>query len=215
MQAQNIVLILLVLGVWVFVAIKQFLSARKQTGWNRWLGLIAPILLVIGGFGFFGSALSSEGGLNWLPETFEWPVGFATGVVATPDHFFVVPDSPSGRIQVYDSTWKFVRGWHVNAGGGMFRLYLSPDYQKNVVTARGKWHYIYSLQGHLLSKEEYGPAAYDSFPKEGRSYVVLTAPWLWVFTSPVYSWIAAMVGMVLLLVKDRIPRKTKIDQAPA
>ena len=48
--------------------------------------------------------------------------GFAKGVVSTEDHYFVVPHTPSGRVQIYDSNWKFLWGWNVEAGAGTFKL---------------------------------------------------------------------------------------------
>jgi hypothetical protein len=34
-------------------------------------------LIVMGTMGWFGSSLSAVGGLNWLPRSWEWPVGTA------------------------------------------------------------------------------------------------------------------------------------------
>ena len=76
-------------------------------------------LLLIGVTGFLGAGFSSAGGLNWLPSSFEWPVGSVDGVVTTKDGLHVVPHTPSGRIQIYDSGWHFTRGWRVDAGGGV------------------------------------------------------------------------------------------------
>jgi hypothetical protein len=210
------IIIWFMLAVWLFLAIAQFCSARKENRWRRLLLFVAPFFLAVGAIGFFGSALSSTGGLSWLPTSFEWPVGHAKGVVTTADHFFVVPHTPSGRIQIYNRDWKFLRGWHVDGGGGNFRLYITNGSQINVITSRGSWHYVFDLQGALLSKEHYPQATYDSFPVEGAAYTVPTAPWLWVFTSPAYSWLAAAVGMLLLFLKDKLTRPTypQQDSAP-
>ena len=190
------------------MATAKLLSARHETGRKRTLLVVAPFFLALGALGFFGTALSSMGGLNWLPQSFEWPIGAASGVVQTSDHLFVVPHTPSGRVQVYDTQWKFVRGWHIDAAGGTFRLFMSEPNRINVITSRGHWHYIYSLDGALLSTEHYAHGSYDSFPNQAMSRVVPTHPWLWIFTSPFYSWAAAAVGVVLLIFANKTTLKT-------
>jgi hypothetical protein len=207
MHLLSIFLILLILSVWMFFGVQSLRSANKETGGKRWLTGIAAIFAIVGAFGFFGAALSATGGLNWLPTSFEWPVGFANGVVSTRDHFFVVPHTPSGRVQVYDSNWKFVRGWHVDAGGGTFKLSTPQANRVEVITARGQWHYVFDLSGKLLSKENYGPGSYSSFSNEGESCFVPTAPWLCVFSSPLYSWLSAIAGIGLFIVAEKLPWK--------
>jgi hypothetical protein len=206
----SILIILFILSVWILTAVQQLFSAKKETGGKRWLVCVASILMAVGAIGFFGAALSSTGGLNWLPSSFEWPVGRANGVVSV-NGYFVVPHTPSGRVQIYDNHWKFIRGWHVDAGGGTFKLKTSDQDHIDVITARGQWHYIFDLSGKLLSKEQYSPAStYSSFRSEGQSYVVPTFPWLWVFSNPFYSWLSGILGIALFIAKDKISgRKTK------
>jgi hypothetical protein len=214
MSLLSLLLVLLMLGVWLFGATTTLLSARNEAGPKRFLLLVAPFFLALGALGFFGTAISSIGGLNWLPQSFEWPIGAASGVVETSDRFFVVPHTASGRIQVYDPHWKFTRGWHVDAGAGTFHLFISDPDRINVITARGQWHYVYSIEGTLLSAEHYPPGSYDSFPRQGTSHIVPTPLWLWTFTSPAYSWLAAMLGIVLLVLKEKIaPKKQTLPSS--
>jgi hypothetical protein len=209
-----VILVLLGGGTCVILAAAGLFSSKRQTGYKRWLVLVASALLVVGGIGFFGSALSAVGGLNWLPDSFEWPVGYASGIISTQNGLHVVPHTPSGRIQVYDSDWTFIRGWHVDAGGGTFKLAASADSRIDVFTARGEWHYVFSSEGELLSKRTYSPAAYSSFPDEGTSLVVPTPPWLLVFSHPLASWGVAAIGMGILLVADRT-RKKRVTPNPS
>ena len=204
----SILICLFILAVWLFAAAQHFLSAKKETGWHRLTPVLASLFLALGALGFFGTALSSTGGLNWLPKSFEWPVGSARGIVETTNHIFVVPHTPSGRIQLYDRNWKFIRGWHVDASGGVLDVFISEPGSINVVTARGRRHYIYSLDGKLISAERYPDNLYDSIPRIGISHSVPTAPWLWTFTSPFYSWLVAMLGMVMLIAKEKISSKS-------
>lgn len=203
MSTLSILICLFILGVWLFAAAQHLFSARKVSGRDRLISVLASLFLAVGALGFFGSALSSMGGLNWLPHSFEWPVGSVRGVVETRNHVFVVPHTPSGRIQLYDRNWKFIRGWHVDAGGGTFDVFISEPDSINVVTARGRRHYIYSLDGVLLSTERYPDDLYYSLSRAGTSHLVPTAPWLWTFTSPFYSWLVAMLGMVMLIIKQK------------
>ena len=72
-----------------------------------------------------------------------------------------------------------------------------------MITARGNWHYVFDMEGRLISKNSYLPKSYDSFPEKGESVVVPTAPWLWIFSNPFISWAVGAMGMVLLIVMHR------------
>jgi hypothetical protein len=95
------------------------------------------LLVLVGAGGFFAAGLSATGIIK-LPSSYEWPAGYARGVVATADGKYIVPLMPSGRLQIYDSQWHFIRGWNVDAGGGDFRVQCSPDGLVEVFTARGE-----------------------------------------------------------------------------
>ena len=199
----TIVLILVILGAWILTSVRSIWSAKKVTGLRRWTIVIGATLMIIGAVGFFGAGIAAFGGLNWLPASFEWPAGYASGVVSSKEGFFVVPHAPSGRVQVYDQNWKFVRGWFVDAAGGVFKLVVSQTNQVEVITSRGQWRYVFDLKGTLLSKEHYAPGSYPDLRSSGASYMVPTAPWLLVFSSPIYSWLSAAAGMAILVLTRR------------
>ncbi len=92
------------------------------------------------------------------------------------------------------------------AGGGVFHVFISEAGIK-VITARGHRHFIYSTGGALLSAEHYAGNSYDLFPRKGFSRTVPTAPRFWTFTSPFYSWVVGMLGMLMLILKDKAFRK--------
>jgi len=189
-------------GAWIWLAVRGALQTKRLTGWRRGARLLGSLFIVVGGMGFFGSAFSALGGLNWLPNSFEWPVGYASGIIRTGNGLYVVPHTAAGRIQIYDSNWKFQRGWPVDAGGGTFKLVPSGEDQFDVITARMQLHYVFNTNGKWISKTEYPPASYDSFHDSGQSFVVPTAPWLWAFTNPFISLAAIMVGMILSSMAD-------------
>ena len=211
MRIFSLLLVAIILAVWLVGAVQNFLSGRKEEGWKRWFTFAAAVFLAVGAIGFFGTFISAMGGLNWLPNSFEWPAGAVNGVVSTKDDYFIVPHTPAGRVQIYDKNWKFVRGWFVDAGGGTFNLNISETNHIHVITARGKKHYVFDFDGKLLSQETY---SYQSPPtvSPGRSYVVPTPLWLWTFSSPFLSWATAITGMVVLSklsTRNKKPADTK------
>ena len=185
-------------------------QSPKRSGRKRWLTAVGGGLAVIGGLGFLGAAFSAAGGLRWLPPDFEWPVGFANGVLTTLDGSHVVPHTPTGRIQVYDPDWKFVTGWFVNAGGGKFKIGLKGRSTIEVITARLQMRYLYTIHGYLLVSETYKPRTYSDFAASNQSAVVPTHWWLWPFTTPFFSWIIGAVGMALIMFSDPWKKEQKV-----
>lgn len=216
MKYLSSVMIGMMLTVWILFAVVEFRSATKAHGWRKFVRLFAAMCIGVGSLGFFGTALIAIGALNQLPTSFEWPVGYATGVVSTKDNYFVVPHTPSGRVQIYDSNWRFLRGWNVDAGAGTFKLHITDTNRIHVVTARGRMHYVYDLNGKVVLIENYSATgrSYSSFPEEGHSYLVPTPVWLWSFTSPLYSWLTAVIGLGLFTLNDKLMRKPTRAPAP-
>jgi hypothetical protein len=191
-------LISLMLAAWMFFAVTIPFNKRYRYLGKRPLVALAGLFLLVGAIGFFGAGLSASGALNWLPQSFEWPVGYADGVVSTPDGEHIVPLIGSNRIQIYDSDWHFLRGWHVDALGGTFKLLASGNDRVEVITSRGEWHITYMLHGTLITRVNYSHASYDSFPDSGQRFAVPTHWWLWPFAGPFYSWTTLMLGMLIL-----------------
>ena len=149
-----------------------------------------------------------------MPGSGELPVGFVNGVVSTKDGYFVVPHTPFGRVQIYDRDWKFVRGWNVDASAGTFSLFVTDTNRIHVVTARRQKHFEFDLNGKLLTETTYAETGtnYSSFKMGGDAYVVPTPWFLWVFSSPLFSWSSAALGLGLFAVKDKVIARTKRKQ---
>ena len=213
------IVILLMLLVWIAQAVRIAFSQKNFTA-KAILNFVASACLVIGATGFFGSALSATGGLNWLPESFEWPVGRAQGALAMPDGSLIVPHEPSGRIQIYNGDLSFQRGWFIDAHGGAFRLSPADGNTFYVFTARGDHKYLYDMHGSLFSRGTYPGADYSKAEHAGQVVDIPTPFYLMVFAHPFASWLVAAIGVALLFLtgearrgkKERGPNHEKVSR---
>jgi hypothetical protein len=177
---------------------------------NRRTAMLLPagVLGLFGVGGFFGAALSSMGGLDFL-GSFEWPIGYTSGVVRLPDGRYVVPHTPSGRVQVYDRDLHFQRGWRINASGGTFAVRASPDGKIKIDTARGDRHLVYDPDGRLLLEGTYPQAesrARLTPPADALTLTVPTSWWKWPLTGPFYGWLCFLAALGLWGLHDRLTR---------
>jgi hypothetical protein len=118
--------------IWIALAIRRISRQSKQGQRFNWLVWIGGVFVVLGAAGFFGTALSSLGMVK-LPPSFEWPPGYVNGVVTSPSGLCIVPLDPSGRVQVYGSDWRYLRGWQVARKVGRSKSSLrSPRKLKSI-----------------------------------------------------------------------------------
>lgn len=195
------------LVLWVVQATK---IARSQKGltWKTIANYLACACLTIGAIGFFGSWLSATGGLNWLPTSFEWPVGTASGVLIKPDGTTIVPHTDSGRVQIYGKDLSFQRGWFVDARGGEFKLSPADGTRFYVFTARGDMKLLYDVDGTLLTQEKCRADEYSGIPDIDDRVSIPTPFYLRVFVSSFASWSVAAIGLFLLVIAGE-PRAGK------
>ena len=154
------------------------------------------ILMFLGGLGFFGAAVSAYGGLDWLPSSFEWPVGTSDRAITMPGGEHVVPVIFSGRVQVYDRNLKFLRGWAVPSYGKPFRVRPAGSDRFDAVYYRTRAD-TYLLDGTLVrravgQREEY------ALPSNGQRLCIPTSPWLLVYSGATTTWLMSMSGVALL-----------------
>jgi hypothetical protein len=175
-----------------------------------WAQIAATLLILEGAAGFFGAAIVSIGEFKFFNHL-EWPIGFASDVTRTPEGNLVVPLQAANRVQIYDSQRHFIRGWQIEAAGGIFMARALPDHTIEVNTSRTHKHLIYDQKGNILSEA--------IFPKGGRIYSTDSPPnasdiyipthwWLLPMTGPFYSWVCMMAGAALIAATKKKKRDT-------
>ena len=215
MHVLGLILILLICVSFVAAAASIPFSVKYEKGWQRLLGVVASCFLAIGAVGFLGPGIAACGGLNWLPNSVEWPVGYAEGVITTPEGLHVVPQEFYDRVQIYDANWSFVIGWHVEFGKGKPTLVASTNKYIEVITTHEDWHYVFDMEGHLISKDSYSYLPESYYPLSGKSekLFVPTSLWLLSFSQPMFAWVAAAIGGAILLVLEMLkPEYSKEEE---
>ncbi len=191
------ILTLILLVVWIVQALFIVFKQKKFT-WKSILNFIASACLIVGALGVFGTDLSANAGLAFS-KSFEWPIGSTSGAVELSDGMMIVPYEPAGRVQVYNQSLEFQRGWHIDAGGGVLKLVPADENSFYVYTLRNGMKYQYDTNGSLLSSEQYS----ESFSEVISPTINVSIPtpfYLMVFTNPLYSWVVGLIGFLLLLV---------------
>lgn len=115
------------------------------------------------------------------------------------DGTHVVPHIPSGRVQVYDSRWKFLRGWAIGARGGDFKVIPAGPDRFDVFPRRSLARDTYRLSGDLVARGKRPPGRYPALPEMGQRYSFPTAPWQLVFVGSFPSWLTTTLGAILLI----------------
>jgi hypothetical protein len=162
---------------------------RRFGGWKSSLFPVAAFLLAYGGIGLVATQLAING---FLPDA-EWPFRSAEGVQITPDHHSIVPLSFASRIQIYDKQGKFIRGWPVQASGGKFAIELDSSNDLEVMTARTRERYVYTMDGSLILKTNL--ASGETVPYDDGESIEHSVPlWLWTIANPIQGWVCFILG---------------------
>lgn len=167
--------------------------------------------LTLYGFGsFFAQFLAGTGALAVIgvigPFT-EWPVGPVDHVVRDANGTLIVPLTPQGRVQIYDRSGRFVRGWFVQASGGDFRVKPTTDGHIEVHTARGHSQLVYSYEGTLLSSTPEEVEAFGRIDAAGERQMTIPFNWLlWPLLGPGWAWLTGVVGAFALQLVGKRPR---------
>ena len=182
------------------------------------LFLLTFSLLGVGFTGFIGSFFVNRYGLMLNKEM---PLFDIEGIVVDHGENIYVATLAYGRIQVYNKSGQFKRSWHVEAGGGAFKMMLQNK-DIVVVTARGDKKITYDLHGNVISqtKRPQTYSYYNKFPsssfetENGDLYEVRG----WIFSeitknnqtimrqhiylgllNPILSWLFSFVSILILI----------------
>ena len=192
----------------VFIALDGVRKAGGKQRGRRWTEIVCGLLVAYGGVAFFAQALAAAGGLRFLGPSVEWPVGTPDAVTEDSQGRRVASLAGCGRIQVYANDGQFLKGWFVDASGGVFKVRVAADDKIEVFTARGRRRLRYSPDGVLLERGRYagGYSELQSGPPVVASF--RTPLLLWPFAHPAAGWSVAAVGMVGLVSSGRRRRRT-------
>lgn len=196
MQALTALITAVIVVLFAGWMVVQFLEAARVKRWKTAVTAGGLVLTLIGMVGFFGMFLSVIGALDWLPRSFEWPVGRVTGVIELDEGVRAVPHTATNRVQLYDRDWRFLRGWRVDANGGVFTIQAGDNDTIEVFTARGQQHLVYNTLGEKIGTGD-NWNSHPPFYGGGVTWVP-TPWWLWTFTHPLYSWLTLAAGMLLI-----------------
>jgi hypothetical protein len=176
--------------------------------------VIASILVFAGFSGFFGQAIAASGTFGQM-RAIPWPVGDTSDAVRLPDGRYAVPLCHIGRVQIYSADLHFLYGWQVEAGSGVFTLLSAREGRLEIYTPRGQHHYVFTPGGNLLSSRVFDFKT-EKYPSRDPDAVSLTIPspwWTYPLRGPFYSWIMAVIGLVLCNTKTREERDTQRRKA--
>lgn len=125
---------------------------------------------------------------RFFPPKIQFPLGDLNGIaIDNKGHLYLCILGYS-RIQQYNSDGVFLKGWFIDAGSGLFDIWIDDENNLNVRTARTDEHLIFNADGKLLktttiaSLEEDGNLAQKASGLKtkdtlGNTYVVESPKW--------------------------------------
>lgn len=179
----------------VAVVVHGIARGLPPPGYIRWAYSAFGVVAFYGWFAFFVQAAAATGGLSFLPPSLEFPVWRPDRAVRDAAGRTIV-GLPAGRIQVYDASGRFERGWFVPASGGDFVIAPPVDGRITVLTQRNVLRLVYDERGTLLSREaRKGGAIVRGASAELPSGIA--APIVaWPLASPILAWCVGFAGML-------------------
>ena len=107
-------------------------------------------LLVLGAGGWFSPFLFFDSASG----STEFPLGDLASIAVDRQGRIFCGIVAYGRIQMYDSDGRFVRGWPVGSSGGAFRIRMNRSDQVDVAVTRGDRLHTFDDRGNLLNTKE-------------------------------------------------------------
>ena len=167
-------------------------KAFRTPGGRPWRTLLFGLLFFYGFGAFFCQGAGATGALAFVPASVEFPVWRPETVVRTTRELTFVGLVPMGRVQVYDSGGRFLRGFFVDAGGGPFTIQPAAD-GRILVRSHRTGRHLYDDRGQPADAPTNMAEALLS--EKPPAYVAWSAPW-WPMASPFLAWVVGVVGML-------------------
>jgi len=186
----------ILLTAWaLFVAVLPIFRKRFRDSGLLPVVILGSSIMAYGMLGWFSGSLSVDGAFDRFPPSFEFPIWRTESAATLADGTHAVAHMPSGRIQLYDRDWHYLRGWRVPSGGGDIHLLTPSKDQICVWLEHGDGRATYDLNGKLLNLEWDTPRpAWVS-----REKVTVPTPFLLrSFSDPMLSWVIGAIGLALL-----------------
>lgn len=182
----------------LILAISGYLNISKGASIPERIYLtFTTFLFAYGLIGFFSPALfCAIGVLDWLPDKFEWPIGYTMSAIPIDNKYYAVLHDPTQRIQIYDKDLNFICGWFPEN----YKSSVIEPSPANTILAHTRYSRItneYSINGKLLSRQK--DISLDSFDKT-ENYTDMFIPtnlFLYPYSHPAYSFLIWIIGGIL------------------
>jgi hypothetical protein len=185
----------------------------------------AMILLGVGFIGWFGAIFINLNG-DFIPNSIQLPYGQPNAISVSKKGDIYIGSNTYHRIFVYDSKGHFIKSHYIRYDQGNFVMQMDKNEYINIFTAYHKKHIVLDYEFKVILIDNYtnsfdvlvqsekrnfmfnGEKYFISgfiYPQvikvglEKRKLTIISSPlYLWVFSTPIPSWIFAFFGLFLL-----------------
>jgi len=179
------------------------------------LKMAGIFLLVIGVCSFINGLLSASGSTPWITEKTEIPLTTVGDYIMDNEGRLYCSLNFYCRIQQYDSSGNFLRGWFTDSGGG--EICMKIDDKSQIIVANIKFHNIitFDSEGKIIKKEKLEGNEYEKWKKKDEKsenlLKILQSKiplYIWFLFGP-QSWLTGATGMIIFNFSDKKLEKLK------
>jgi hypothetical protein len=179
------------------------------------LKIAGIILLITGMSSFINGAFAASGMTPWITEKTEIPLTMVGDYTMDKEGRLYCSLNFYCRIQQYDSSGNFLRGWFINSGGG--RICMNTDDKGQLLIANIKFHNLltFDSEGKMIKEEKLEGNEYEKWHrKDEKSETLLKMLeskiplYIWFLFGP-QCWLIAITGIAILIFSDKKLEKIK------
>lgn len=100
----------------------------------------------------------------------EYPLGVLKSIAVDSSGRIYCGIEAYSRIQVYDKNGRYLKGWFIDSSGGSFKIKVDEKDLLHIATARNGIHYIYNVNGELISKQGNRKSYYNEIATDDQQY---------------------------------------------